>query len=525
MGTMINMIHRHLKLLVFTALIVAALVALVQILYATNYGPWAYSDAASYIWTAVNIAEGRGIVLQNPEGNYVLLNWHPPLFPIFLAAPIALGAEPLQAARWLNALCFAAVVFMSGFFTWRYTRSWLAGLVVPVLIIFSIDLVYVFSGAMSEALFFLLGFSALILAVEALKPKGNKKLLILTGLLAGLSYLARYAGIVFIGVVILLPFLFVPGSFWKKTKLALWSALPAGVILLAWSLTVYLTDGTFGGRRVVSSEMLRLDFSTYFEKFTGAVGNWVPFLLRGNHILALQWKLLVGGLVILAVLIIGFFGRKQEPTAAERKGHLLWLSALGLFLVAYLGFHVFSYIFSSAAPAVDRRLLSPVLLAAFLLMGAVFSLPRRITVRRVPVFELILFGYALLTVFYFAGKMKDYLYEQHYFGSGYTSKRWQESLLFEKAQALPAEVMLASNHNEMLFFYTGRFPRYLDLAQAAKGKLPVDFGSANLVIFRGRALDQYGDQGDIYLQAIKDFCLVQYEEEEGFICSWNNNNN
>jgi len=78
---------------------------------------------------------------------------------------------------------------------------------------------------MSEGIFFVLGFGALILLVEGIQSNRKIGLMIMAGILAGLSYLARYTGLAFVGVTILIPMLFLPGSFWKRLR----TMLPAGV--------------------------------------------------------------------------------------------------------------------------------------------------------------------------------------------------------------------------------------------------------------------------------------------------------
>ncbi len=247
MQKLIIFIQKKHSTLITTGLVLAAILGIALIIHATNYGPWVFSDATTYIWTAINLADGKGLVIQNPSGGYDLLTWHPPLFSLLLSIPIAFGADAMQSARWLNALSFGFTIFLSGFATWRYTRSFLATLSVTALTVFAMDLIYVFSGAMSEAIFFVLGFSALILLVEAVQSNTKTGLMILAGILAGFSYLARYTGLAFVGVTILIPMLFLPGSFWKRLRKMLSAGIPAVIIPVAWSFLSFSTIGLLGG--------------------------------------------------------------------------------------------------------------------------------------------------------------------------------------------------------------------------------------------------------------------------------------
>jgi len=513
-------IQKNLPIIISIGLVVAAILGVFLIIHATAFGPWVFSDATTYIWTATNLAQGKGLVIQNPTGGYDLLTWHPPLFPVILSIPIRFGADPLQAARWMNAFAFGAVILLGGLATWRYTRSLLATLGVTILTVFAMDLIYVFSGAMSEAIFFVLGFSALILLVEAIKIPDKKSIWIIAGILAGLSYLARYTGIAFVAVVIAIPMLFLTGSFWRRIRKMALVGAPAVLIPVAWSVFVFINNRTIGGRSVLSGDNLRLDFVDYFQNAWGVMTGWIPFILRGNHILPAVWKFTLGLGIVLAVLVVGLQSYRKTKTKSENKNHLVWLTTIGFFLIAYLGFHIMSYIFSSAAPAVDRRLLSPVLFAGILLLGAIFSLPKQLSWKGLRPFEWLFLLYTLISFLYFHGSLRLYLYDQHHYGMGYTSKRWDDSDLVRQAIALDPKEMVASNNEEILFFYSGRFPYALDVPKAAEGEIDLPSDRAYLVLFRQDAIYFFGDQGEEYLNTIQESCEVLFDDNEGYICWW-----
>ncbi|MHB8114367.1 MAG: hypothetical protein ACYDHA_13035, partial [Bellilinea sp.] len=152
-------------------LIILAVGGAALILYATEIGPWAYSDSAAYLVTAKNINEGRGIVLQNPAGEFERIPLHPPLFPLAVSLPMALGVSALQSSRWLNAILFGLTIFLACWSTFTFTRSyWLAGGAAG-LILLSYAPVRAYSGAMSEGLFLFLAFSSLFLLTYALTAR------------------------------------------------------------------------------------------------------------------------------------------------------------------------------------------------------------------------------------------------------------------------------------------------------------------------------------------------------------------
>ncbi|MBW6472675.1 MAG: hypothetical protein K0B14_06075 [Anaerolineaceae bacterium] len=520
MQKIISFIQKQLPILILIGLVFATILGIALIIHATHYGPWVFSDATTYIWTAINLADGKGLVIQNPGGGYDVLTWHPPLFSLLLSIPIAFGADALQSVRWINALSFGIMVFLSGFATWRYTRSFISSLSVTTLTVFAMDLIYVFSGAMSEGIFFVLGFSALLLMVEAIQSTTKTGLMTLAGILAGLSYLARYTGLAFVGVVILIPLIFLPGTFWKRLRTMLPAGIPAVIIPATWSFFVFLSNRTIGGRSVLAGGNLRLNLSDYIQNFWGVMTGWIPFILRGNHILPAQWKFGLGVLLVLVVLVIGVNTYRNNVLHSAQRVHIIWLSTIGLFLVAYLGFHILSYIFSSAAPAVDRRLLSPILFASIMLLGAIFSLPRYISLKGFQLFEWIFLVYAIISVLYFHGSLRLYLYDQHHYGMGYTSKRWEDSDLVREAISLNTGQMMASNNEEILFFHSGRFPYALDLPKAADGEMGLPANEAYLVLFRQDAVYFFGDKGVEYLSLVRQYCDVIFEDNEGYICWW-----
>lgn len=506
--------------ILITVISIASFLGIAFIIYATNYGPWVFSDSTSYIWTARNLAEGRGLVLQNPLGSYELLIWHPPLFPLLLSFPIGLGIEVLQAIRWINALSFGITIFIAGIATWRYTRSAIATIGVTALIVSAIDLIFVFSGAMSEAIFFVLGLGSLFLLVESFHSRQSSSLLFLAGFLAGLSYLARYAGIIFVGTVILIPLLFIQKSIGKRFLAMLPGGLPALIIPLGWTIIVFLNNETIGGRNMLALENLRLNFSDYTQFFWNVITAWFPYMLRGNHILPAEWKFIVGIIIVLIVLSLGLKSVINKRDHPEYRNHLIWLSTIALFFFAYLGFHFISYIFSSAAPAIDRRLLSPLLLSGTLLLGAIFSLPLGSSTRIFHPAIYIFIFYVIIFLFYFQGKTQSFLFEQHHFGLGYTSKRWQESQLIHEVLQLNPQIPLISNDPALILFYSGRFPHSFSFPENISKETNNSVDNAYYIFFRHRTNEPYWSERQKDLEEFNQYCNVVYEDSQGYICYW-----
>ena len=167
----------------------------------------------------------------------------PPLFPLLLAGIGLFGADIVQAARWLNALLFGGTIFLAGYFIARFTRSGLLGLLSAALLLFSPILVRVYAWAMSEPVFLFLGFLGLFLSLRYASAPSRPRL-VAAALACGLSFLARYIGVAFLGAAGLVILAFSGPGWGKRLKDLL---LFAGIGLapmaawLAWDIAMTRT--------------------------------------------------------------------------------------------------------------------------------------------------------------------------------------------------------------------------------------------------------------------------------------------
>src|SRR6516165_8924809 len=83
--------------------IALALVAAVSVLYTTPWGVGTGFDQGTYIGTARNLLAGRGLSIAWGEASGQPMTQFPPLYPLVLAGFGALGPDPWQVARYLNA--------------------------------------------------------------------------------------------------------------------------------------------------------------------------------------------------------------------------------------------------------------------------------------------------------------------------------------------------------------------------------------------------------------------------------------
>ncbi|MGH2619655.1 MAG: hypothetical protein ACRDHG_03665, partial [Anaerolineales bacterium] len=156
--------------------------------YATRWGPWAFSDGAGYLILARNLLRGRGLGLLRASGEFQPLSLHPPLFPIALAGFGLVAPDLIQVARWLNTALFGITIVLAGGLVYRAVGRWWLAALAGLTVLAAPLLIYLFSGAMSEPLFFVLSLG-ILLALQEYTRAGERKLLVVAGIASGLAIL------------------------------------------------------------------------------------------------------------------------------------------------------------------------------------------------------------------------------------------------------------------------------------------------------------------------------------------------
>lgn len=498
-------------------LIILAVGGVTLILYTTEIGPWAYSDSAAYLVTAENITEGRGIVLQNPKGEFELIPLHPPLFPLAVSLPMTFGASALQSSRWLNAILFGLTIFLAGWSTYTFTRSyWLAGGAAS-LILLSYSPVQAYSGAMSEGLFLFLAFSSLFLLTYALTGRTHSiRWVALAGVLSGLAILTRYTGLALLAAGPLLILVCGGPGVKPRLKQVLAFLVPVLFFSALWEVPVYFSTHTFGNRPLNNLTNVLPKLQQYLQSFMDVIGSWLPFFYRGNHILSPTWKLTLAGTIGIGLIIAAYVVLRRRKQVLNENGLLTWGLALSVFIAAYIALHLGAFISASTQPDVDERLLLPIFIASALLLPAVFAFISRIIKPR-WLGGMAFMALALISVWYFHAKLQDYLFLMNHYGVGYTSKRWNENPIFDQIIALDENQHLSSNVPGLVLFYTGRFPENIERSTMPKTydmALPADHG---LVLFNLEGQQALGNSYDSVVAIARERYRIYYEDNEGFI--------
>lgn len=495
-----------------------SLAGIVLILYATNVAPWAFSDSAAYLTTAKNIAAGRGVVLQDYNGNYGLLPLHAPLYPIVLSLPVAFGAEAVQATRWLYAFLFGGTIFLAGWFTNHFCRSFWLSISASLLILFGLESVTAFSGAMSEGLFIFLCLISLGLTSLALEKSGQKvHLLLAAGAAAGMAILARYTGLALLAAGGAAVFFLTKGRFSQRVKSLLLLILPGLLVSAFWLVPVYGTSRTFGNRSLEALANISGKVDLYFKSFLEIFGSWLPFYYRGNHIITPAQKLVLALVLLAGLLFLAW--RKRQPLAIEKSSvHSLkeWFVVLALFLGAYIILHLAAFTTAEIQPDINGRLLLPVNIFGILLAATLAAYISRIFPKK-WICGLIFFLLTILTVWYFHSDLKLYLFEMHNYGNGYTSKRWEGNQLFNEIVGLDTTLPLYSNNSALVLFYTERFPQDLPLT-TDQGKYAVDDRqNFALILFNDVGQKDLPNAYDQFVNSLRNGYSTVFENDEGII--------
>jgi hypothetical protein len=182
--------------------LVLSMVGVLMVLVATSrYGVGTSPDSVTYVSTARNLLAGRGYVTFDGSPLVVF----PPLFPTLLAGIGLGGIDPLEASRYVNAFCFGLVIFASGLWLLKHSRSEIVALIGSAAVLFSMPLLGVSVMAWSEPLFIL--FSLLfLLEIEEYLGNGRRLALVLSAIFAALATLERYIGVTVIltGLILLI---------------------------------------------------------------------------------------------------------------------------------------------------------------------------------------------------------------------------------------------------------------------------------------------------------------------------------
>lgn len=427
-------------------LILLAVSATLLVLRATPEGLGLSDDSIAYIAGARSLLAGQGYREAWLASNGPVTHF-PPGFPAALAFIGLFGLDPLRGARFLNALLFGLSTILLGILGWRMTRSLPAGLILAALFAANDPLLVVHTTAMSEPLFIffsLLAFWAFDLHFER---DGHGLWILACGILSGLAYLTRYAGLALLATFIA-ALLILHENGRKRLRnvvVFLAGALPW---MIAWSIRNRIVGGSVTNRGLAwhppSAE--NFDIALYnASTFLVPIETWrkalfkIPFLFEGLIGLIL-------GAILIWILLEAWRTLRRPPPAA-RPGTIAFANALYIF--GYLIAMLASMSFFDASTKFKLRILVPVYVSLLILLMAsgAWLWGRR---REVAL------GLALLVFSMSVYGEANAVAQLEKGGQGFASFQWYRSQAMAFLRGLPADIKIYTNEPAAVYLYTGR---------------------------------------------------------------------
>lgn len=431
--------HRVSQLLV----ILLAGIALTTLLLATRWGIGTSPDSIAYIKSARNFwAES----LSSPNAALV---FRPPFYPMLLAALGLTGTDPFVAARWLNAVIYAANILLVGIIIWRYQpRSpWLA-VCGALLTLGAMPLLEIHVYAWTEPLFILLGYTGLAILARYLESE-KVRWLLATAILFALATLTRYAGISFLMTGCIALLLLGRGRWWKRIWLTLLFGLVAALPVALWMARNTQTDQLAGGRSFAFHPVGR----DHFWQAVFTLSDWLQMPAATPGVVRVG---LLGAIGVTAViLLIVRFTSSSRSNIPNVAGIPVFYKLLLIFLPVYILFLITSVSFLDAATPFDNRILSPVYVAciflALFLLEELFHQTHRWRMAQITVV-------IVLTIFLMLSAIRNgrWLLEASRYGLGFSSAAWQQADIIAQIKMLPADTLIFSNIPDAVYFLADR---------------------------------------------------------------------
>jgi hypothetical protein len=425
--------------------------------HSTAWGPAVNSDSVEYIVSARNLLLGNGLGLFQASGDFAPLSLHPPLYSLILAGIGAAGFDIVSAIRGLNAVLFAATIFVLCYATVQASGSWILGLSLGCVILSSPQITQIFSFALAEPLFLFFGTLSLILLAMYIDST-DARYLHTSSIASALAFLSRYNGAAFLLAGSLLLLLLGRGSILNRIRKAGYFSAVGVLPMLAWLGWLRLQPVAASPRGFeFYTDGLWHQLNSFRVALVGNLADWlIPF--GWSNSLSYRQLLVLFGLIALVVVFTVIvahriqIGDKSWRRIPRRKAALP-LGFLGFF-VSFVIVMAFSYLFARPRPDLNARLLMP---AAYGFSVVVFSaaglgLESR---RSQRILVLILGLLASSLVFSHVPQVVHAATDLNANGSGFTGRRWKESATIAGIQGLADDTRLVTNEPAAVLFHTG----------------------------------------------------------------------
>ena len=443
---------------------VGAVAAIGVVLWATRNGAAVSPDSATYVAGARNLVAGRGY----SDYQLVSITDWPPGFSITLAIAQEVGITALTAARWLNALALGVGVVLTFILARRYVQRPYLALTAALVAGFAPAMVGVFSFVWSEPIFCVITLGVLLLLERVgAAPCARFGPIIAVGLLAGIGFSYRYAGMTLVALVIVT----VAVACWRSGTASMLrrtgGALVASMVVPVIVMGRNLTHGSLTGQRLPSTETVH-GVVVSSERF---LSGWI---LAGHHpATSLGDALIVG--VILA-MGIGIALRVRERGVGSVATRALF--PLVAFVVGY-ALYIAITEFQTVIDPPDDRICCPVLApAAIVVVVAIDAMLNHRWARRSPLvasgtFVLLAFWIAAMVHASTTAARADGGSGVRFEADGVTTPFWTGSPFIAGLRTLPGDISMFSNQPGGIYLATDRQPVFYSGQPLAVPPIPV----------------------------------------------------
>ena len=390
-----------------------AITGIICLYHLTRFGAGLSHDSIYYLVGAKSLLSGQGYL--NIYGN-PMTHW-PPMYSMLIAAAnySGLGGDTAESARIVNLFMFFIAIVTFGKILKKITNNDLIVILIGLFIFTSsYDMFLIFRMALSDPTFIalaLLSFYTLYLYLE----KKKTYMLLLTGLLAGFTFIDRHIGVTIIFSCIVIVFLSVKRNIKLRIHKTLTFLIIAIIPVASWlirnSLVKSHSAAQLSDFAFLNTEDAKNLFHTVSNWFIPTLG--IPETVR--YISGAVFLLLIFMLTVKYVVLI--FKQKTQFTD----------SAFVLFIFCWVYFLtlVISEMLSLTKSAFLYRMMSP--LYPFVLLMALNYLHRKIrfsVIRTAK--QIILFSVIAVFLVLHISRLVNFISRQND-GYGYASSKWKNS--------------------------------------------------------------------------------------------------
>ena len=423
----------------YILLIAMSIIGGIIIVIATGpYGVGISADSVTYISVSRNFTSGFGLLDYNMDPLIV----SPPMYPILVSLlSNLLNKDPIESIPMLNAILFAATVFLSGIFlknTFQNKAVYLLGLI-PIL--FSASYLRVFTMAWTEPLFIVITIGYFLILQKYLDTKRLSQLVWLS-IVITLACLTRYVGITLYFCTIICQIFLINQTLRDRIKhLTIVSIIP-GLTLASWLFRNNFLTGSMTGSRMRSNYSL-------VDNLISAIDTLFSWFLperltESRYIYPFLVIFFLGNLFLIIKnrkLLQVFFGSLYKPIV--------------VFIIIYLGFLLLTSQ-TSFWQLIDNRYLTPIYLPVIaifltyvLVLFSFFVIGKDKPIRSIPFFLVII--WLFFNIYTSLGVTKTHFIE----GSGYSSKIWRSGQMSNFISTQLSDYELYSNGKEVIYLING----------------------------------------------------------------------